>query len=194
VNLMPEPSSDSPLRDAQWHRDVRIFARMASGDHHALRELYSLYSGPLFSFALRSLGDVADAEEAVQDCFVRLWRGAGTFDSTKSKPFTWAHFILRSLCIDRLRKRGRRIRTEQIIPFQTEAVSAPEIMHRDEIQAVLHAMDRLTAAEQAVINLAIYQGYSRQEIAVQLDQPISTIKSRLQRSLTKLRMMLPRHE
>ena len=84
-----------------------LLRRIGEGQRAALQELYHLYSKPLYSYALKILGNQQDAEEVVQDAFVRYWKKAAKYDRSRSKPFAWAVMILRGICFDRLRQRKK---------------------------------------------------------------------------------------
>ena len=87
-----------------------LLALTGQGDREAFRLLYARYSAPLFSLAVRIVGNTGEAEELMQDAFVKIWKNAASFDSRKSRPFTWAVTIMRRTCIDHLRKRRRKSR------------------------------------------------------------------------------------
>ena len=91
------PSRITPTRfgsNGQGHRssdqtqtdELRLFERLARRDASALEDLYALYGGPIYSFALRTLGSREEAEEVLQDTFVRLWDKAASFDPTLGPP------------------------------------------------------------------------------------------------------------
>ena len=92
------------------NRHARLLRSIAAGDRSALGELYEETASGLFAFALRTLGDVQDAEEVVQDVFVQVWSKAHTFDPAIGVPMYWVISITRNKCIDRLRSRQRRTR------------------------------------------------------------------------------------
>src|SRR6516164_2852599 len=87
-----------------------LLHRVAARDLSALEDFYDQTSTPLFSVALRILGDAAEAEEVIQDVFVQIWEKAPTFDATLGAPFHWALSITRHRSIDRVRARQRRAR------------------------------------------------------------------------------------
>jgi RNA polymerase sigma factor (sigma-70 family) len=99
---MPEAS--------QQKADRETLARVVSGDQRAFGELYDRLSGPLYSLAVRMLGDASEAQDALQDAFLQIWRRAATYDADQSSVFSWAVLLTRSKVIDRLRARGRRFR------------------------------------------------------------------------------------
>src|SRR5919197_6717965 len=93
---------------AQQIADREMIARIGHGDQTAFSALYDRLSGPLYSFALRMLGDAAEAQDALQDVFVQIWSRAGTYDPEQSSVFSWTVLLTRSRVVDRLRARGRR--------------------------------------------------------------------------------------
>ena len=103
--------------------EAALLARMGRGDHSALAALYSLYSDALYSLALRMTGEPRDAEEVLQDAFVKMWQRARGFDPDKARPFTWAVMITRSHAIDRLRRRDVRRRT--LDSLEKESANGP---------------------------------------------------------------------
>ena len=94
--------------DVRTDEERALLKRIGRGDHAALDELYQAYAGPIFSYAYKMLSRHEDAEEVLQDVFVRIWKKAKYYDGTRSKPFTWSIMITRGLALDRLRKRNKK--------------------------------------------------------------------------------------
>lgn len=94
-------------RDGHRERDDILFQRLARGDRQALDDIYRHYATPLFSFAMKILGRREEAEEVLQDAFVRMWHKAAQFDPAKGRPYTWAVMIVRGLALDKRRSLGR---------------------------------------------------------------------------------------
>src|SRR5438093_1772963 len=95
---------------AQQVADREMLLRVSHGDQAAFSALYDRLSGPLYSLALKILGDASDAQDALQEVFVQIWSRAKTYDPEKSSVFSWAVLLTRSRAIDRLRARDRRLR------------------------------------------------------------------------------------
>jgi len=93
----------SPPEQAQ-----ALVASMAAGDRSALAGLIRLYGRGIESFAARTLGNVADAEDVAQEVFLRAWRLAHRYDPAKAAVSTWLYRIAVNLCIDQRRRRGLR--------------------------------------------------------------------------------------
>src|ERR1035441_4028756 len=89
---------------------AQLLLRVAAQDAQALAEFYELTAKPLFSLAVRILGDVSEAEEVIQDVFVQIWKNAPSFAPLLGPAFYWALSITRNRSIDRLRTRQRRAR------------------------------------------------------------------------------------
>ena len=199
-SLHDEPADSAPaLPDAMLAArgdaaaEAALLARMGGGDHAALADLYSLYSDALYSLALRMTGEPRDAEEVLQDAFVKMWQRARGYDPDKSRPFTWAVMITRSHAIDRLRRRGVRRRTMDSL--EKESASTPvhssdslsEIHFFETVSRIRRGMARLTDNERRCVEAAIFDSTGTMELATLLNVPPGTAKSWLHRGLTKLR-------
>src|SRR5215510_12209386 len=95
---------------SQQIADREMIARMVQGDQSAFRALYDRLVDPLYSLGCKMLGDVVEAQDAIQDVFMQIWRRAGSYDPEQSSVFSWAVLLTRSRAIDRLRARDRRLR------------------------------------------------------------------------------------
>lgn len=187
---MPEAS--------QQMADRETLARVVSGDQSAFGELYDRLSGPLYSLAVRMLGDATEAQDALQDAFLQIWRRAATYDAEQSSVFSWAVLLTRSKVIDRLRARGRRLRVvvsstdEDDAQTQSTdastAESAADTADRNEAAGrVRSILSKLPLEQREAIELAFFNDLTHHEIAAQLGQPLGTIKARIRRGLLKLR-------
>jgi RNA polymerase sigma-70 factor (ECF subfamily) len=174
-----------------------LLAQVGAGDREAFRLLYARYSAPLFSLAIRLVGDVSDAEEMLQDSFVKIWRHAASYDSRKSRPFTWAVTIMRRTCIDQLRRRRRLPMTE---PLPADAGAPPgcyagetvrrEAEAREDSERLLGALAEVPQVQRRALELALFSGLTQSEIAQHLEQPVGTVKSWIRRGLLDLRTTL----
>lgn len=174
--------------------ESRLLAAVAAGDRDAFRQFYTRYSAPLFSLAIRFVGDTGTAEEALQDTFVKIWQHAGDFDDRKSQPFTWAVTILRRTSIDHLRKRGRRPQFT-VLPDDTDspaALSTSETTRqtteaRETSERVQSALAALASPQRDALELALYSTLTHTEIAARLSQPVGSVKTWIRRGLLELR-------
>ncbi|HUG09638.1 MAG TPA: sigma-70 family RNA polymerase sigma factor [Opitutaceae bacterium] len=186
-----------PQTADQSLEDARLLAAVADGDRDAFRDLYTRFSTPLFSLAVRLLGDKGTAEEALQDAFVKIWRHAADYDARKSRPFTWAVTIMRRTCIDYLRKNRR---APGSVPLPEDDASSPEFSTRENIrqttevrettELVRSTLATIARPQRTALELALFSTLTHPEIATRLSQPVGTIKTWIRRGLLDLRATL----
>lgn len=181
---------------------VDVLLRLAERDGEAMVELHQLFGTPLFSYALRILEDRSDAEEALQDAFVRIWEKAREFDLSRGRPFTWCCALLRCCCLDKLRRRnalkrgggGKIIRLDADVVPEAVAGIASEVrtqaIWHEQIDQVRRALASLHPLERRYIEQAIFSGRTHSEISDGGNEPLGTVKSRIRRGMIKLRKKL----
>ncbi len=177
--------------------DAALIRLLAYNRSEALDELYRRYARLVFSVALNAIGDADTAEEITQDVFTRAWEKAKTYDVEISKVSTWLISITRNRSIDELR-RGR-IRPERYSVSWAEVQDDPvdegaSPEEKTELSwqqaAVRAAVASLPADQQQALALAYFKGYSHNEIAEALGEPLGTVKTRIRLALQKLREIL----
>jgi RNA polymerase sigma-70 factor (ECF subfamily) len=172
---------------------TELLRRIAAQDRAALHEFYDQTARPLFSIACRMLGNVADAEDVIQDVFVQIWTKAAKFDAEKGRPFHWALALTRNRCIDGLRARRRRSRIMVEMDGQPGLEPAVEVAPVDapwmenDIAAIQSVVNHLPKDQRQAIEMAFFGGLTHQEIAGSLNEPLGTIKARIRRGMLKLR-------
>ena len=186
---MAERPEISPA-NAERSALVAALARVAAGDRAAMQEVYRRTSAKLFGVCLRIFGERAEAEDAVQDVYLAIWRKAGTFDPARSSPITWLVTLARNRAIDRLRASGRR----PTAPLELAADVADEtpdaetaLVHADEDTRVLECIEHLRPDDAVMIRTAFFDGVTYADLAERANLPLGTVKSRMRRSLLKLR-------
>lgn len=178
------------MSDYSLAADEDLVEAVARGREAALGVLYDRYHRQCYAFALRILGGEGDAEEAIQETFVRVWRNANSFDRTKAGVSSWVLSITRNLCIDELRRRRRRA---PVVPdFETAIERAGT--DRTDLEAernimatqVRAALRELPGEQRSAIELVYFHGLSSQEVGTMLGVPAPTVRSRLRLGLLKL--------
>lgn len=195
----PIPTFAGALGDDRSGVAAALIVRMAKEDGSALTELHGMWSPVLLGIACRMLGDRREAEEAVQDTFVRMWHRSADYDPKQSPPFVWAFAVMRGYCIDRLRYRHRSKRdSSRVVPIHLHAPPEqsedPRVMVIDDWRRVRAALDVLGTDERRCLELAVFLEYTHSEISAHLGTPLGTVKNRLRRALDKVRDQLSRHE
>jgi RNA polymerase sigma-70 factor (ECF subfamily) len=188
-------SSRVPPEQTATSSDADLLRLSAGGDKAAFGELYDRFSRPLYSLAMKVVGNSAEAEDLVQEVFVELWEKAGDFDASRAQPFTWAVSIIRNKSIDRLRSRTRRgaivDRSGEDIADRAMGLTASDAREsawfNESADLIREAFTDLPEEQRTAIELAYFEGLSQSEIADRLAQPLGTIKARIRRGLSRLR-------
>ncbi len=172
-----------------------LLSRVAAGDLPAVDEFLRRHTGLVWRLARQHCRTPEDAEDAVQEVFLEVWRCADRFDPTQGSETTFLATIARRRLIDRLRRQGRRPVTEGLEEPERIAdeprASAPELAERnDEVEAARAAMAELRPEQRQVLELALGQGQTHQQIAAAIGMPLGTVKSHARRGLLRLREMM----
>jgi RNA polymerase sigma-70 factor (ECF subfamily) len=139
--------------------------------------------------------DRSTAEEVLLDVYTQVWRQASTYDAGRGAPLAWLLTIARTRAIDRLRSGKHEHQNKEsldAIGEVTATTASPEAdtVSSERRQLVRTALDSLSVEQREVIELAYYSGLSHSEIALQLGQPLGTVKTRTRLGMMKLREML----
>ncbi|ULH17855.1 sigma-70 family RNA polymerase sigma factor (plasmid) [Deinococcus sp. KNUC1210] len=171
----------------------RLIVQLRHGQDDALKELYDDLSGVTYRVCLRMLSTPEDAEEALQDTFVRLADRADVCDPSRGTVRTFVLTIAHHLCLERLRtRRSRPVRDHD--REGEEAFDLPSRAARDPLDEALvqSALTGLPGPDRALLEAMFFGGYTHAEITTRTGLPLGTVKSRLRRALLKLReRMLP---
>jgi RNA polymerase sigma-70 factor (ECF subfamily) len=172
-----------------------LLPAIAQGNTSAFEELYDRHASTVYGLLLRMLANADDAQEVLQETFVKAWTSASMFDAVRGSEVAWLISIARSRGIDRLRSRRTRAERENeagreistFTAFVEKATSANDVIHAGERQAVHRALAELPEAQRIALELAYFEGLSQSEIAARLSQPLGTIKTRMQLGMKKMR-------
>jgi RNA polymerase sigma-70 factor, ECF subfamily len=173
--------------------DEALVALVARSDEVALGELYDRFGRTAYGLARRILRDDSLAEDAVQDAFMSVWRGAGRFVPERAKASTWLLTLVHRRAVDLVRREDRR-RAEPLELAGEVAADDDPAWQRLERERILDALRRLPDPQREAIELAYYGGFTQSELADRLGQPIGTIKSRMFTGLARLRELLHESE
>jgi len=171
-----------------------LLAAVSSRDESALGVLYDAFSPAIYGVVLRMVGKEELAQEVLQDTFVKIWKNAPSYDSSKGRPFTWMVNIARHAAIDMLRsaevKRSEMIRPISDHVYRLGSDDVNTSMEDADLRTVLL---RLREEHRDLIDLAYYKGFSQQEISDRIGLPLGTVKSRTRSALQELRILLKDH-
>jgi RNA polymerase sigma factor (sigma-70 family) len=167
-----------------------LIAGLLSGDVAAIEGLYQRWGRLVYTLAMRSLGDVSDAEDVTQQVFLAAWRGRAGFDPERAKLSTWLMAITRNKIVDAHAARGRRQRELQAL---MQSVYTQSLSWTDEIAdsvMMSQELEQLEPVPQQIMRMAFYDRLTHTQIAAQLGLPLGTVKSHIRRSLLRLRARL----
>ena len=170
--------------------DDNLMLEIQKGNQAACQTLVEQHLPALRRFAVRLLGNTSEAEDALQETFLRVWTRANQWQPGRSKLTTWLHRIMHNICIDYLRKKGPWVEE----PL-TEHHRAPQNLEQEQdvssqTHRVFKAMQMLPERQRTAIILCYYQGFSNQETAEILGVSVSALESLLARGRRTLREQL----
>ena len=171
-----------------------MIARISLRDRDAFAALYDATSAKLFGVCLGVLRNRSEAEEVLQEVFLRVWHKSDTYIVTGHSPMTWLITIARNKSIDRLRMRKRSGGSIDDVADLADDRPGPEdsAIARSENARIETCLKELDLSHAQAVRSAYMQGATYKEIAAVLDVPINTVRTWLRRSLMTLRACLTR--
>lgn len=173
--------------------EADLINKLRSGDEDAYRVLLDRHLHSLNSYVMRMMASSADAEDIVQETFVRLWTHAAKYDPKVAKLSTWLHNIAHNLVIDHFRKHNRLVLEEQPEDFAEDAPATRPIDHlidENTSKAVSSCLMQLPERQRSAIIMCHYQGMSNKDAAEILDVSVDAVESLMARGRRKLRQLL----
>lgn len=158
-------------------------AAVAEGNTLALEDLYRETCASVYAFALSVLKSSHDAEDVLQDCYLRIWYGASTY-RPEGKPMAWILTIAKNLCLKELRRRSR---VDSLQEDWLACLDAPEMTAEDRI-VLRQCMEVLSDEERQIVVLHAVSGFKHRQIAALLELPISTVLSKYRRAIKKMKV------
>ena len=165
-----------------------VLSRVAAGEPAAVRECIARYGGLVWSLARRFAP--SDAEDAVQEIFVDLWKSAARFDPETAAEPTFVAMVARRRLIDRRRKDQRRRDTDPLPEVPPAAITEDRPELGAEAALAARALDQLRPEQRQVLILTACHGLSHEEIAASTGMPLGTVKAHARRGLLRVREVL----
>jgi RNA polymerase sigma-70 factor (ECF subfamily) len=182
----------SPEGFADMDELATLLSRVALRDRKAFARLYDLASPKLFGIALRILRDRTEAEEALQEIFIKVWQHAERFKPDEGCPMTWMGAIARNHAIDAIRARKPQASDLDEAFDIASSEPGPEALaiNASEGSRIEKCMKTLESDRADAVKRAYVEGLSYQELAEFYKIPLNTMRTWLRRSLLKLRECL----
>ncbi|MEO0327353.1 MAG: sigma-70 family RNA polymerase sigma factor [Pseudomonadota bacterium] len=172
----------------------RMISQTALGNHAEFQYLYKATSAKLFGICFRILNNQHEAEEALQETYVKIWRSADRFATGKASPISWLAAIARNTSIDKYR--ARKPETAGIEEAEVIADEAPSpeanVLHSDDMGRLRDCMLELDDRHALAVRQVYLNGWTYMEAADALQIPLNTAKTWIRRSLIGLRECMNR--
>lgn len=194
----------APAGSATETETAVLMRAVSAGCRVSFAQLYELTSSRLFAIVRRIHKDNADAEDVLQETYIKIWDRSAQFDATRGEAVHWMGSIAHFSAIDHLRRasvrpHSRNARpTVEDEPYAGLACPQPQpqdhAMRAEETRAVQEQLRMLTTDQRESLTLAFYDGLSQQEISARLGRPLGTVKSWMRRAFSNLRQPLQAHQ
>jgi RNA polymerase sigma-70 factor (ECF subfamily) len=174
-------------------QERELVRRVEEGSVDAYQTLLGHHLLPLNRYVTRMIGNSADAEEILQDVFLRLWQKANHFNPDKSKLTTWLHHIAHNRCIDEIRKkRPAMMDLKEVEDYEILSQESPQndFIHEQTNQFLAAAIHKLPENQKSALLLSYYQGLSNKQTAKILSISVEALESLLVRTRKKLQRSL----
>ena len=170
--------------------DTALVVAVGRWRNDALAEIYRRHAGAVYSLARRVVNDVSDAEEVVQEVFIRLWNAPEKFDPERGSLRSFLLAQCHGRAVDMIRSEESR-KAREARDHRERAEAGYDLEHEvwdlAVAEHVREALDALPEEERRAIELAYFGGRSYREVAELLGQPEGTVKSRIRAGLKRLR-------
>jgi RNA polymerase sigma-70 factor (ECF subfamily) len=180
--------------------DLGLLQRIVARDTAALADLYDRHNRLLFGIILRIVRDRAEAEEILQEVFVRVWTRAELYDPQLGGPTPWLVRLARNCAIDRLRSRRNRDTAGRPATDESVADTAPAgmdirtpetiVLDAERRGTVIDALAGLPAEQARLIEAAFFEGYTHSELAKRFGLPLGTVKTRIRAGMIAMRQRM----
>ena len=181
-----------PPQNEKKSSESAILQRIADNDIIAAKELIDSYGNFIYSLAKKFTATHEDAEDAVQEIFLELWRHAGRFDPQKSSEIGFIALIAKRKLIDNYRRTKSRpvFETAEKVLDELSVQSNRQMGVRIDLKNALKTLNKLQPEQKSLILMSAYEGLSHTDIAALIGKPLGTVKSGIRRGLQIVRQDL----
>jgi RNA polymerase sigma-70 factor, ECF subfamily len=161
-------------------------------DSRAFTIMYDMYSKSLFSVISNLIKETEDAEDALQEVFVKIWKNIDSYNESKGRLYTWMLNIARNTAIDKLRSKGfnnskKNLSSDNFVHLLDDS---NKLINRIDTIGIKEFVQKLKPKCIALIELLFFQGYTQQEASEELEMPLGTVKTQNRNCINDLRTYL----
>ncbi len=182
-------------------KELDLMRRIKAKDTEALSQLYDAYNRLLFGMILSIVKSKPEAEDVLQEVFMKIWQKADSFREGRGNVFNWIVTITRNRAIDRIRSKGYKTQQKASADVNDPAVKLLSKNHNplestifsDRAKMVKNALSEIPEKQSKVLKVAYYRGMTQSEISEDLNIPLGTVKTRMRQGMLKLKNILEEH-
>lgn len=174
------------------YSEAELVRGLTAHEEKVFSYIYDLYSPALFGVIVKVLNDTDAANDVLQEVFLKIWRNANSYDTSKGRLFTWMLNIARNTAIDVLRsksfkqERKTSYNTDDLYAIKGTTTEQPSNEHL----GFSRVLEKLTKEQRVLIDLAYYKGCTQEEIAKVMEIPLGTVKTRMRNAISQLRTIV----
>lgn len=163
--------------------DIQLIKRLQEQDSKALSAIYDRYSGAIYGVIFRICKNKDQAEDLLQETFLKIWQKSYLYDPNKGKFFTWAYRIAKNTTLNAVRKSSKLIQNEDLSVYEGigDTGYGPDYLELD------GSLKKLDAHHQEALRLVYFGGLTHREAHEEMGVPLGTFKSYIKQALKKLR-------
>lgn len=193
IKFKIQPEKENRLARRISISEEELVALLKDKDQRGFTILYNNYSSALYGVLNKIIQSNDDANDLLQDTFLKIWKNIGNYDASKGSIFTWMMNIARNLAIDKVRSvdfrdSSQNVSMEDKVLYQIDN----EYQTAQEIDGIglQKVVDKLKPEYKQLIDLVYYQGYTQAEVAEEYGIPLGTVKTRIKAAVNTLRTLM----
>lgn len=172
--------------------EAELVKQLSARDKKAYEMLYDRYSAALYGVILRIVLSEEEANDVLQESFVKIWQAIDSYDASKGSLFTWMLNVCRNAAIDRRRSRNfknnlKNLQTDNIVLLLGNEHSTSIPIDHIGLKELVNKLDD---EYKTLINAVYFDGYTQKEVSEKFGMPLGTVKTRLRTAIQKLRTLI----
>ena len=171
------------------YSEQELVLSLKQKDETAFSYLYDNYSAALNGVIYAMIGDVTLTEDILQEAFLKIWKNIDAYDETKGKLYTWMRRLTHNLTLDNLKSNQHKYQ-QKVVRDEMAVVNIQvnnSVMGKLDSQDFRRKLERLDPKQRQIIDLSYYQGFTQEEIAIKLEIPVGTVKTKIRSAIIELR-------
>ena len=178
------------MNQIETYTESELVLLLKQRQQNGFNYLYENYSSALYTVVLNIVPDREQANDILQEVFIKIWKQIDSYDSTKGRLFTWMMNITRNTGIDVLRSKTHRQDQQNFSLTENEYAQAGSVSVNTDQIGLRKAVHRLKKEFSVLVELSYFEGYTQDEISKMLKIPLGTVKTRMRSALTELKKII----